>query len=791
MPIHRQMSFAGGEISPKLYGRSDSGLFQAGLRRAENMLCRATGPAENRPGTQFLGEAKEATGGVRLVSFAGSPGEFTSGVVVELTADTIRFWEEGALQESGGSPIEFTTAGSVYPSPVAETLQRIHTTQQGDLMLLHSFVSFDQGLVLTREATDSWKLAFYDIKLFDVTPAIPTVSSTSNIPSDEFPERDWEWIVTFEDPDGFESHKSAASPKTRPLHANDPATVTAADQPSEDIVAMHVYRGENGIFGHVGRSDTETSGNWTFTDRGDGPNFARPPPEDRTPGGANQQHPQDAAFFQQRLVFGGDYNPTAPINRDTRLEFSQTGNFFNFDLSQPGFPNPDRAISIDLASQFRERVVALISIRDLLAFTTAGVWVVSGDGGLSSTSIQALNHTIGGCSSDVKPIPVGHTVLFCGVDGESLHQMRFDRNVNGYVRDDLSEHGSHLLEGHQIIQMAYQEGPDTLLWLLRDDGVVLSVTYRIGQLPGWTQHDFGGEVESIAVVKEGRDDILYIAVKREIDGTTKRYIERLTDRRIEDVESSIFLDSAITQSGVNTTTALIEINAQTGEPDPANPGDPCEIQDPSLGAFFLSTDVASVVTLHPGTAKETVVEITEFFTANRVHGVLRSELNVTLSVQTGDFEIRRHVVTGLDHLEGEEVHALADGASAGPFTVSSGQITLQEPALLVHVGLGYVSELETLDISGELRSEQKTVVRTDIEVADSRGVEVGEPGGPFTAARGRSASDGYGAPALATELIDLRMAHSWNKGARVVVRQPEPLPLTVLAVSRELRAGGR
>lgn len=54
-------------------------------------------------------------------------------------------------------------------------------------------------------------------------------------------------------------------------------------------------------------------------------------------------------------------------------------------------------------------------------------------------------------------------------------------------------------------------------------------------------------------------------------------------------------------------------------------------------------------------------------------------------------------ITGLDHLEGEEVYILADGAFHVPLTVTGGEIELRQAAETVQVGLYYEGEGETLD----------------------------------------------------------------------------------------------
>ncbi|MDQ4678173.1 hypothetical protein, partial [Stenotrophomonas maltophilia group sp. RNC7] len=59
---------------------------------------------------------------------------------------------------------------------------------------------------------------------------------------------------------------------------------------------------------------------------------------------------------------------------------------------------------------------------------------------------------------------------------------------------------------------------------------------------------------------------------------------------------------------------------------------------------------------------------------------------------------------GLDHLEGEEVNILADGAVMSRQVVTGGEVTLQQPASTVHVGLPITADLVTLPMAFEAQA---------------------------------------------------------------------------------------
>ena len=87
-----QRSFAGGEVSPEMFGRIDDGKYQTGLAKALNFITKPQGPAENRAGFQFVRAVKDSTKKVRLIPFTYST---TQTMVIEVGAGYFRFHTGG------------------------------------------------------------------------------------------------------------------------------------------------------------------------------------------------------------------------------------------------------------------------------------------------------------------------------------------------------------------------------------------------------------------------------------------------------------------------------------------------------------------------------------------------------------------------------------------------------------------------------------------------------------------------------------------------------------------------
>lgn len=153
-------------------------------------------------------------------------------------------------------------------------------------------------------------------------------------------------------------------------------------------------------------------------------------------------------------------------------------------------------------------------------------------------------------------------------------------------------------------------------------------------------------------------------------------------------------------------------------------------------------------------------------------------------------------VSGLWHLEGMTVDILADGAVVTPQTVTGGRITLSIPASTVHVGLNYVSDLQTLPQSYDAapaggQAARKNVSSVTLRVKDSSLVKAGPT---FTKLRqypAREVSDPYGSPpALRTGEVSITVDPSWTNDGQICVRQDQPLPLTVCSIAHETAIGG-
>lgn len=558
-------------------------------------------------------------------------------------------------------------------------------------------------------------------------------------------------------------------------------------QPVTGALEYNVYKEENGVYGLIG-----VAGGTGFDDTGITPDLSATPPIYRNPFLDPDNYPSTVTYYQQRLGFANTNNETE------KVFFSRTGDFKNFSIRSP--LQDDDAVTFTMAGRQVNAVEHMLDLGKLLILTTGGEWSVGGggvDGVLTPTTVNTQQYSYNG-SSNLPPIVIGGNALYVQARGSIVRDLGYDIAVDNYRGNDLTILSNHLFEGFTLTDWAYQQVPHSVLWCVRSDGVLLGLTYvREQEMFAWHRHDFtDGTVENVCVVPEGDEDFLYVTVKRTINGSTRRYIERVGTRQINDVEDVTLLDSHLSYDGRNTNESIDMTLTGSGW---------TYTDDLTLTAnspVFTSTDVGNVIELTSGT--DIIRATIKAYTSTTVVTV-RPNRTVPASLQataTTSWIKAVDELSGLWHLEGKDVAVVGDGfvvaspanESYDTITVTNGKITLARPYGVIHVGINYTSDIETLDIDlpqGQTMADKnKAITAVTMFVESSRGIWVGakppsgtDPLEGLTEMKLRD-DEGYDAPpSLETGPIEINMEGEWNNNGRVFVRQVDPVPLTILSVS--------
>ncbi len=171
-------------------------------------------------------------------------------------------------------------------------------------------------------------------------------------------------------------------------------------------------------------------------------------------------------------------------------------------------------------------------------------------------------------SGSIQPVMLNDSIFFLQRQGKKLGAMKFDSVTENFDVDDAMLLAYGLLDSTPT-NMAVSRSPDSLIWVVRTDGVMPTFTYEPKEeVSGWAEQIFGnsaavetatGFIESVAVIHGTSEDEIWVNVKRSISGGDVYYTELFAPRDWgSDIEDAKFVDSCLTTDGglVSTVTAL-------------------------------------------------------------------------------------------------------------------------------------------------------------------------------------------------------------------------------------------
>lgn len=497
-------------------------------------------------------------------------------------------------------------------------------------------------------------------------------------------------------------------------------------------------------------------------------------------------YPKEIEFFADRLIFAG--TETDPQT----LWFSQVGDYTNFGKSTPTIDSD--AILATINSRKINPINDLVALDSLLINTANTEWRLdTGNTGIIASDTIGFKPQSYNGSGTVPAVVIDNTGLYIQKRGQSVRELSSDDSYTGkYGGRDITAFSSHLFAGHDIIEWAYQQYPFSVVWAVRDDGILLCLTYmKEHDVIGWTRCETDGIVESICVIPEGEEDSVYIVVKRTIPGlspTTRRYVERLSSRLIDDVRDGRFLDSYLTFDGRVTASP---INPESG---PYVVGNSYNLNS---GGLFASTDVNDYVVINYDSGANGGVgvrfKIIAYIDANNVTGLLENPGDTLTSGTYSDWGFARDQVAIPAHLKGKTVGIFGDGATYDDQVVpSSGFMTIDPPAVVTVIGLKYTSDMETLEINAPgaetLYTKNKLIKEVGVILQESRSVRIGPDFDHLDEVDAKQTTS-YGLPDILDGTYQIPIRSTWAERGRVCIRQSDPLPISVLGVVTDLVVG--
>jgi hypothetical protein len=205
--------------------------------------------------------------------------------------------------------------------------------------------------------------------------------------------------------------------------------------------------------------------------------------------------------------------------------------------------------------------------------------------------------------------------------------------------------------------------------------------------------------------------------------------------------------------------------------------------------LFSASDVGRYIVKKIITGEETgVAKITGYISATEVNAQILETFDSLTQMAADEWFLSVTSVLGLEYLEGEEVRVQVDGADGGVKTVSGGAITLDTYGTVIHVGLSYVGQLQTmpLDIGalvGTAQAKTTTLNKLGLLVRNTLGVKYGTDLYNLEQLQSRDYNERFcRPPALVTKALELRVSDGYAMRKFIHIVQDSPFPCTVQGI---------
>lgn len=249
-----------------------------------------------------------------------------------------------------------------------------------------------------------------------------------------------------------------------------------------------------------------------------------------TLGAPSSGNPTVASYHQQRLDLMG------PVSAPNQINGSRTGAYYNFNVSNP--LQSDDALQGTLVSGQLNTIQSAVSMpQGLVVLADNAAWLINGGSAGSAfdaTNLVANAQVFSGAAG-LPPIVATDDILYVQSKGSIVRDLVFNFNKQVYTGMDISVMSSHLFYGYQLLEWAWAEEPFKIVWAVRNDGTMLSLTFlKEQELIAWTHRDTQGAFKSVATVTEssaiGNVNAVYVVVQRTINSITVQYIERMVEQ---------------------------------------------------------------------------------------------------------------------------------------------------------------------------------------------------------------------------------------------------------------------
>ena len=484
-----QTNFTSGELSPQIEGRVDIAKYQNSAATLNNVFVRVFGGAYRRPGTYYVETTKLSTSAVRLVPFQFSTEQ---AYIIEAGEKYFRYYKDSGVLTSAGVHVEIT---SIY---AAVNLFELEYAQDADTMYVTH--TGHPVMKLTRSSHYLWSLAQVDFK---GGPWMPD-NSDENLKIKASQSSGTVSITTSGGNVFVAGHSGSLLKIGNSNGYVKLTTITSATSAGGTVVTT-----------------LQSSSALAFTD-----NWAM--------GAWNVANgfPQAVSFFEQRLYFAGSKAEPQTIWGSVALDYE------NFE---PG-SDADDAVSFTVGDNQVNAIRWLAAGKELVIGTLGGNFIMRSDtssGPITPTNINIKKETTAG-SQLILPKRIGGGIVYVQRDGKIMKELAYNFEDDAYRANDLTILSEHITKSG-IVDMDFQEIPDNILWCLRSDGAIATMTRLAPQeVLAWSKQETLGTFCSIAVIPNGAEDQVWVVVQRSVHAGVVRFIEYFKPFTLPDLQRDCF-----------------------------------------------------------------------------------------------------------------------------------------------------------------------------------------------------------------------------------------------------------
>ena len=739
-------NFTAGELSPRLDGRTDLAKYQNGCKTLQNFIVHPHGGASRRPGTTFVREVKNSANAARLIPF-----EFnvTQTYILEFGDQYFRIHKDGGTVVSSGSPVEVTT-------PYAHTdLDKLKFTQSADVMyIVHPDFAPRK---ITRTSHTAWTITEVDFLRGPMGEANTTSTTllasgrtgsvTITASASVFVSTDVGRLVQLHE--GFAKITAFTSATSVTATVQDNAEGRAELTPSYTATTISAHEGDPSATGleHNDRYQ-DTAGQ--FVEQG-----FKVGQKVVVTGFTSAANNETSAIIVRAtddtmlLAPSSDLVDEAAGDSVTiagKLEASTEWALGAFSTAT-GFP---AAVTF-----YEQRLVfaSTTSQPQTLFFSVGGSFE---DFAAGTDGDDALTYTLGSNQVNIiRYLQAGRVLLVGTSGGEFVVTSSEDAPLsptNAVVKRQAT-YGSADIQPVQVanVTLFVQRAKRKLRELVFD---LNTDSYQAPDMTLLAEHITESGIKEMSLQQEPDNVVWCVLENGKFVGMTYRR------------EENVVAWHEHLLGGAFGTDAFGHAESVATIPGDLNEDDTYLVVKRTIG----------------GATKRFIEYFKTFDFGEDVEDAFFVDSGATYSGSAATN------ITGLDHLEGQTVSILANGAVHPDKVVSSGAVTLDFSVTKAHIGLNFTSTLQTMRIDaggteGTAQGKTKRIHEVVLRLFRTVGVLVGSSETeidriPFRSSAGAMTS----ATSLFTGDKEIEFRGGFDTDGFIVVQQNQPLPLTIIGI---------